>query len=277
MLLGPAHSPHAIPSMPTPKSRAKKATPAQTTGGEYRFHIDAFTPATIPMARLAQYMGQLAAILGEPAAVHFERLEAGSTNVVHRIEKEAEPKVRERVAALERGDGAKEAHEAYRTVNRMLREDNAVGDLRYGKRGGRLLYFPGREERIERFPVVREHASIDGEVVRVGGADQTVPILLMSEGVLITHCHASRAIAKQLGGRLFEQVRLHGKGRWRRDEDGDWCLEEFKVESFESLEAGSLTDALRELRAIPVDWGTRPYEELEEMRAGVDREAHGRS
>ena len=37
-------------------------------GAEYRFSIDAYTPATMPMARLAEYMAQLALILGEPGA-----------------------------------------------------------------------------------------------------------------------------------------------------------------------------------------------------------------
>jgi hypothetical protein len=32
----------------------------QSFGAEYRFKIDAYTPNTIPMARLSQYMAELA-------------------------------------------------------------------------------------------------------------------------------------------------------------------------------------------------------------------------
>ena len=44
---------------------------------EYRFVIDALSPDTLPMARLAEYMGELARLLGRPDQVHFERLGGG--------------------------------------------------------------------------------------------------------------------------------------------------------------------------------------------------------
>ena len=40
----------------------------------YRLKIDAYTPETMPMGRLAEYMADLAVILGERAAVHFVQL-----------------------------------------------------------------------------------------------------------------------------------------------------------------------------------------------------------
>ena len=66
------------------------------TGEEYEFQIDAFSPATIPMARLAQYLAELAALLGQPERVHFEKLKKGSVRLVARVEHEAIPKVRMR-------------------------------------------------------------------------------------------------------------------------------------------------------------------------------------
>jgi hypothetical protein len=53
---------------------------------EYRLRIDAFTPETLPMSRLAEYMADLATLLGEQERVHFARLENGSTALVHTIE-----------------------------------------------------------------------------------------------------------------------------------------------------------------------------------------------
>src|SRR5450755_4721417 len=94
----------------------------QRTGTEFRFSIDAYTPETMPMARLAEYMKQLAEILGEPGAVHFERLETGSTVLVHKVEREAVPKVRERTAAVQRGDAPRDALRAFHAVNRLLRQ-----------------------------------------------------------------------------------------------------------------------------------------------------------
>lgn len=97
---------------------------------EYRFWIDAYSPESIPMARLAAYMHKLATLLGQEDRVHFARLEPGSTSVVHRIEREAVPKIRQRVALVATGDGPDDAKKAYRELNDMLRNDNAIGELR---------------------------------------------------------------------------------------------------------------------------------------------------
>ena len=148
----------------------KVKQPPKKARGEYWFRIDAFSPTKIPMLRLAEYMQQLAQILGEPAYVHFQRLERGSTVIVHKIEREAVPKVRVRVADVRRGVGPSEALRAYRVTNRLLREDNAVGSL---KMGAVVLQFPGRNEAQEEFASVYQHGFIDGVVTSVGGSDKT--------------------------------------------------------------------------------------------------------
>jgi hypothetical protein len=44
----------------------------------YELYIDALTPATIPMARLSEYMADFAELLGHEAHVHFERVKPRS-------------------------------------------------------------------------------------------------------------------------------------------------------------------------------------------------------
>lgn len=244
-------------------------------GAEYRFSIDAYTPATMPMARLAEYMAQLALILGEPGAVHFDRLASGSTVLVHRVEREAVPKVRERAAAVARGAAPREAIRAFRTINRYLREDNGTGVLREKTRGPKVLVFLGREEVTETVSSVRQAGTIDGFVMKVGGTDETVPVLLRSEDQLISHCWATKALAKQLAHKLFEPVRLFGSGRWGRDGDGLWTLLEFEIKHFETMQDAPLSVAIAELRAIDADFGTDAYEELAVIRCGPSRRRHG--
>ena len=77
---------------------------------EYRFEIDAYTPETIPLSRLSQYLGDLARIMGESANVHLVRIEKGSTAPIIRVDWEAEPKVRERLRAVKFNEGPLEAH-----------------------------------------------------------------------------------------------------------------------------------------------------------------------
>jgi hypothetical protein len=85
----------------------------QKNAGEFRFTIDAFTPSTIPLLRLADYMRDFAIMLGNEGSVHpGERLEPGSTVLVAKVEREAEPKVRERLRAIRNRDGNDRAMEA---------------------------------------------------------------------------------------------------------------------------------------------------------------------
>ena len=242
-------------------------------GEEYRFRIDAYSPAKIPMMRLAEYMQQLAQILGEPTQVHFRRLERGSTILVHQIEQEAVPKVRHRISEVRRGEGPIEAQRAYVAANRLLREDNAVGALQNGHADGAgvssvILPFPGREEAKEEFATVRQYGSFDGIVTGVSGKDATAHILLLAEGQQISGFYTTRAIAKQIGAKFDEAVRLFGRGRWRRDNEGSWVLINFKVEDWAPLDESSLSDALADLRSIPTDWTDSAFAELDAIRHG---------
>ena len=60
-------------------------------GGEYRFRIDGFTPDTLPMARLAEYIADLAVIFGEKELVHFVGIEKGSAILIQKIDAVAAP------------------------------------------------------------------------------------------------------------------------------------------------------------------------------------------
>lgn len=223
------------------------------------------------MARLAEYMARLADMFGEPASVHFERLEAGSTVLVSKIEREAAPKVRQRVISVRRREGPSEGMRAYKAINRLLREDNGVGLLKEKQRGATIIRFPGREETEETFPAVRQYGSIDGVLVRIGGKDQTVHVTLESENEQIVGCFTNRQIGKDLGHRLFEPVRLFGRGRWSRDNEGRWTLLDFKIEGFDPLNDMPLSDALTRLRSIKIEWGPDALEELKIIRHGPSK------
>jgi hypothetical protein len=255
---------------PTPRTQSTRRP-----GAEYRLVIDAYTPEKMPMARLAEYMKQLAEILGEPAAVHFAGLEKGSTVLVSKVETEAVPKVRQRVVSVRRREGPSDGIRAFKAINRLLREDNAVASLKEYANSATIIRFPGREEAEEAFPAVRQQGSIDGVVVRVGGTDDTAHVTLESEGRQVAGCYTTREIAKDLAHRLFEPVRLFGRGRWTRDADGNWSLLDFKIESFEPLVSTTLSDAVEELRRVKVDWGSKPLEDLDVIRHGGEK--RGRS
>jgi hypothetical protein len=80
---------------------------------------------------------------------------------------------------------------------------------------------------------VRQHATLEGELLRVGGKGDRVPILLQAEGMEIAGVWSDRPTAKRLAGHLFEPVRLRGEGRWTRDVMGTWILNDFHVASYQ--------------------------------------------
>jgi hypothetical protein len=108
---------------------------------------------------------------------------------------------------------------------------------------------------------ISQRGSIDGEVVRVGGLQNAVPIMLRCEHDELSVCWANKIIAKAIGRRLFEPVRLFGTGRWNRNAEGTWKLDIFRVESFIPLRDVPLSGALNEIRAIQTDWSIQSFEE----------------
>jgi hypothetical protein len=94
---------------------------------EFRLTIDAFTPTTIPMYRLAEYMADFAVLLGNEKSVHPGGLEKGSTILVARVEWEAEPKVRERLHTVRNRSGNDRVMEAAARLDDRLAQDNAKG------------------------------------------------------------------------------------------------------------------------------------------------------
>lgn len=237
-------------------------------GVEYRFTIDAFTPRTLPMARLAQYLAKLADVLGERKHVHLVSIEEGSTALVHEIEPTAVPNVRSRVQAVGRGEAPRDAQEAYRSLDGYLREDRARAVLRERDNDQKVLEFPGADDAEDPYPLVREHGRILGVVIRVGGTGDRIPILIESDGEPISGCHASRDVAKILAHHLFEPVRLVGKGSWLRDAEGRWKVQRFNIEAFESIKSTKVSEALSELRAVAGDWTEEDYRDLERIRQG---------
>ena len=92
---------------------------------EYRFTIDLFTPETFPLARLVEYLGDLANLLGHSDDVHFMRVDPGSAQLISLIDPPAQPKIRQRLAAVRHGGGPVDARKAFRSIDERLASDNA--------------------------------------------------------------------------------------------------------------------------------------------------------
>ena len=243
-----------------------------TTVREYRFQIDAYSPDTMPLSRLAEYLENLSMLFGETHSVHLIKIEKGSTVPVLRVEREAEPKVRERLRLVRQKDGPAEAIRAAKQINELLRKDDAKGVI-IDPIGSKVLDFSGRDlNRLVEYGPFSQPSRLDGVPIMIGGEEDLVPVHLEGRQKEIYICRAKRSIAKDLAPFLFSTfIRVEGLGRWMRKRDGDWEMKRFTIKHFEELTPASLRQTIEDLRAIPAKWKDLddPYAELARFRRGA--------
>lgn len=227
--------------------------------GLFKLRITAYSPDTIPMNRLAEYMLQVAALMGSEAHVHFNGLNKGSTILCVKVEQEDVPKVSERLTMANNVDAPADVARPFRALNDLLRMDKARATLKHGS--AQIIKFPGCDTPvIQRIGPVKEAGQLEGTVISVGGKDSTKHIRMQGhDGEEYKLTTRSLELAKDLGSNLFSPVRVNGMGTWYRNADGQWELENFIVQSCEPLEDASLIEAVAALRDIDGDdWKRLP-------------------
>jgi hypothetical protein len=215
---------------------------------KYDLYIDAFSPATIPMARLSEYMKDFAKLLGQERHVHFAELCEGSLAIRSYVDEEARSKVESRLEEVRLGLGPKAAQEALLSINSRLAEDHAVGWIQRGS--ARVIEFAGRNKTKDaEIGPIMQPGSLDGEIVQIGGKDDSINIHLRMEDS-VYRCITTKVIARQLAPHIFEStVRLYGIGHWWRSDSGQWFLKHFDIDKFEILDdKTSLTKVFSRLR-----------------------------
>ena len=140
---------------------------------------------------------------------------------------------------------------AFATLDEMLRKDNATGALEHSD-GAVILPFPGRDQAEPPvFGPFRQDGTLDGQVLRVGGKDDTVPVHLRDGAIIHTGLYTTADLARQIAQHLLGPViRVHGAGTWFRGNDGTWELRSFKITEFELLSEEPLKDVVEALRSL---------------------------
>ena len=219
--------------------------------GTYFFVIDALTPDRLPMARLAEYLADLARLFGHKEHVHFDRVVPGSAVLAQRVEGDYAGQVRDRLEAIGGGGAVPDdAAEAVESLNTRLAKDAATGRL-LNHRGAEVINFPGRDVPHSPTPgPIKQWCSLDGVLVRVGGKDDTVPVHL-EDGNEIHDCSADRDMARRLAPHLYQgTLRVSGEGRWERQSSGKWKLLQFAISEFKLLDDAPLPDVVDRLQRV---------------------------
>jgi hypothetical protein len=237
------------------------------------FYIQgSYTPGTLPMKRLAEYLAQLSALYGDTTSIHFQKVVKGSTQIVATVDEPAHSRVRDRVFGLATGGGPADARKAYDSIDAMLREDNAYGKLK-AEGIGKVIPFPGRKRPLP--PTIgpfKAEGSLEGQVIRIGGRDETMPVMLRDGAVVHSNLNAKPSVAKELAKHfLGAPVRVYGVGTWFRNPTGRWEMQSFTISRFDLLDDISLEEAVKRIRRVPGSiWSDvpDPVALLQKIRSG---------
>lgn len=233
---------------------------------ELSFVIPGYTPETIPLGRLIEYLQQMAVILGDPESLHLVGIKEGSVAPILHAPKAVALQAKERARSVSRGDGTRKQVEAYNRVRRMLRRDTPAIDRPALLRSNSqvLLEIPAAPEDVGILTGMRQATAIDGQLIRVGGAGEDAALQLQDmQGRIHSGFTAKRTLAKELARLLWEPVRLNGIGMWQRTAEGEWHLDRMQVQSYETLEDDDHAMVVERLRGLGVKW---PVDALSKLR-----------
>lgn len=240
------------------------------TDTTYTFTIDDFTPDTMPFGRLVEYYEQLGRLLGEDAEPHLVALTEGSHNSTLRIGARQAPALMARLAGINSDTAPASARNARDSIDDMLRKDGTSGSLCNDAGTVVIPFTAGKVVRRSDLQI-RGPASLSGELYHIAGAPDggaNVRISTAAYGRVL--CTTSRELARAMRDRLFDQVRVTGKGNWSRGADGNWSIRDFVITDYDPVTPESLREAVKRLHEMPVDWPDDPLARIAEIE-----ERHG--
>lgn len=216
------------------------------------FRISALTPDSLPMKRLAEYLSFLAVMYGNDNEVHFKGVRKGSAVLVAEAFSDVVDGIEQRLRLINTSETDDKAQRAYNDVNRLLQEDHSTAYVARPK-FGKIITFPGAKQQRGRDPIsVVQPVTIDGVVIRIGGRDETIPVVVQDmEGNNISCTIKGKQNAKELSKYyLGDTIRITGIGRLTRGEDGIWKMSDVVINSYYPISNEPLDKIFSDLRSI---------------------------
>lgn len=221
---------------------------------DFALKIRGVTPRSMPLARLAEYLKEFAALLGDEGKPVFAGIVAGSV-VIRARETQQLPHalVRSRVRTA-RVDREAPGGRSYARLNDLMAGDGADGIV-LDRDENTIVELPGRAVAA---PPPQEYTMtdvgfIDGLVVGIAGVDDTVHIRVQEatgavHSVDLRDLGRAREIAQHFRA---EPVRIHVHGTWKRLAGGTWVPQAVHFDRFEVLDPAGAREVFDALAAIP--------------------------
>jgi hypothetical protein len=231
--------------------------------GEIVFELKGRKPRQIPLARMAAYMQEFAALVGTSEAVLFSEIRPGSTCIA------ANPRgngtssvIRRRIINASKGKGPKEARTAFRRLTELASGDQTRAKVTDGHTT--IVYLPSNLPAYDPLKII-ERGHITGILEGVYRDGNGVKARIRPDGGSMIICTASAAISKSMGNLFLDHVRAFGSASWRRDQSGKWTCETMQIESISKVSTASLRAAVDDIRAIDLVWEDDPWADFEDL------------
>ncbi|MEA2745475.1 MAG: hypothetical protein QOG25_3846 [Acetobacteraceae bacterium] len=234
---------------------------------ELEFVIPAYTPETMLLDRLLQYLQQIGEVVGAAEDMHLVRIEPSSTKPVFKMPTPIAIRARERIAAVRGGGGGTQIQRAaYNRIRQMVKKDGGK-PASLQDRTGVILDFPPNLEEVGAILEVRQASNFDGTLLRVGGVGEPIPVLMQDlAGDIFSGFSAPKSLAKTMAKLLFEPIRVSGIGSWDRSPAGEWKLNKMLIQTYEPLGDETLVEVFQKLRSVSVVWPANADEILRAER-----------
>lgn len=216
---------------------------------QYELHVLGTSKKTLSLDDFADLAKRLADLLGEQHRVHFGALKNGSARILAKVEQSARQDVVVQLAKMRQADTSSKITK----LNDYLGSKGWRGELKNAE-GSVIIAFPGTpQKKPEQVQTVYQPDSLIGQVIKIGGRDDTVPMTLKTpDGAFVDVNVKGRDEARKLAQHLFGgDIKINGNATWTRDEEGQWTCSAMEVLSFEETDSTPLVDLFETLRRVP--------------------------
>ncbi|KRB97904.1 hypothetical protein ASE11_13870 [Hydrogenophaga sp. Root209] len=216
---------------------------------QYELHVLGTSKKTLSLDDFADLAKRLADLLGEQERVHFGALKDGSARILAKVEQSARQDVVLQLVKMRLGV----APAKITKLNDYLGSKGWRGELKNAE-GGVIIAFPGTpQKKPEQVQTVYQTDSLIGQVIKIGGRDDSVPMTLKTpDGAFVDVNVKGRDEARKLAQHLFgADIKVNGNATWTRDEEGQWTCSAMEVLSFEETDSTSLVELFEALRRVP--------------------------
>lgn len=236
-------------------------------------HIEGVNIDKLPLEDLGAYVTDFADLLGKEVEPRYDSIKRGSLTLRARVPFDREIDVKTRGFLLRTGDAPEDAVRARERLSKRLGLNRAKRATLLDSSKSKVIEIPIERPSPQQtnIPSLERSGHLQGTVIRVGGKQDIVSVELQDADGHVYLCRAKRETARELAKEIFDSiVRVHGTGKWTRDGEGVWCVDNFQIDRFEVLESDPLSAVIDEMRKI-----RSPWRDIEDPEGEVDRIRNG--